>query len=389
MCAAKHAIVSGWLKNLPGYCALSQIGLTKLWAQFLLVPHLACLACGCAKEHDLPNKLLADIQTNSVVVDDLSGQAMGEREQDLGFVLAGDTRVCDFILKNNTDQLWQIRSVQPGCSCMVPNIPSTKVPPGERTTVTIAYKAPNANLDDVKNVRVQFSGSPGLPDAILVVRAKVRKRMAVFPSDFQLGLLPSDSRKEIAFDVENYTGTEWSNINIDGFDGFSFTCSKMDPPNESQHRPVPTQAWRVSAVVEAGPPSADAIRRSVRIRASRTSEAIEELAAFQWRSGSGVLPVPSELSLGKVAREVPVVSRLTLIATTACEHSISDLVITCEPSATLSATVKQVQGRVMTVNVLLNVPEDYPHKSINGFLRVHDRATTRELAAIPITARFN
>jgi hypothetical protein len=233
MCAAKHAIVSGLLKNLPGYCASSQIGLTKLCARFLVVSHLVCLACGCVKEHDLPKKPLADIKTNSVVVDDLSGQAMGERKQDLGFVLAGDTRVCDFILKNNTDQLWQIRSVQPGCSCMVPNISSTKVRPGERTTVTIAYKAPNANLDDVKNVRVQFSGSTGLPDEILVVHAKVRKKMAVFPSDFQLGLLSSNSRKEIEFDVENYTGTEWSNIDIDGFDGFSFTCNKMDPPKES------------------------------------------------------------------------------------------------------------------------------------------------------------
>ena len=86
----------------------------------------------------------------------------------------------EFTLRNDTDRAWTFKSFHTTCGCTVAEIGAEHIPPGGTTRVTVNYKCPASVGDDRRSVGVRLNET-GAPPITLVVAAKVREPVSLFP----------------------------------------------------------------------------------------------------------------------------------------------------------------------------------------------------------------
>ena len=130
---------------------------------------------------------------------------------DFGTVVAGSTLTHTFLLANETDAGLRFTGSETSCSCTVPTVSPSSVPPGETAAVSVAWRTGAADYSGSKSLAVTFrpaSGGAAIQFPLLLT-ANVRRALSVDAERIDFGLIAPAAPATQTLTVRNFGDVEW------------------------------------------------------------------------------------------------------------------------------------------------------------------------------------
>lgn len=181
---------------------------------------------------------------------DSASPARGDRpvvvlNHDFGLVMCGTESFHEFEVSNDGAEPWTVKSISSSCSCSVVEGDRRVIGPDETGRFQFRYRAPGEPKNSTGDVRLEFIDSSA---PIVVFRATATVRNPLTPSSYDLRFeVPSASEREREIRVDNYSGKEWSNIEVISPPAWLRIQEIREIPREAPY----TQSWLVKCKASA------------------------------------------------------------------------------------------------------------------------------------------
>jgi len=274
---------------------------------------------------------------------------------DFGLVRPNTRYVHRFSLQNHSSSPLTISRIKSSCNCVVATAGGKHLAPSHELELIVGYRAPPANVDDVKTVEVQFE-NPSAPAATFTLRAHVRSQLTVVPGALQLGRPDSTGTCEGSLTIHNIGGKEWTDVDGTVSDGWLTVETFPIPVGKRPNPWSPRQVWRALVRADTTHLGVGKHRGSVRITVP-TEDALVKSVPVDIEVDPPYSVFPSELFFpsndgGGTATESFTI-RFSADAAPRDRHRVQVLASpegsVCTSLVRLSETIWRVSVRLMTV----------------------------------------
>ncbi len=171
---------------------------------------------------------------------------------DFGVIWPGSTLAHSFVVRNDTQQSWTVRSVERTCNCTATTLSSATIRPGNAATVVVRYDAPGSNTDDQKSVTLHFE-EPGVSAIVLTVAAHVRRPLTLQPEELSIVRVAAGSTVERVVEAWNFSDADWQGVEVRQPVDSAWLAAEVvaAPISRDGAALAPRQMWRISLRAEA------------------------------------------------------------------------------------------------------------------------------------------
>ncbi|GHT45335.1 hypothetical protein FACS189454_04640 [Planctomycetales bacterium] len=215
---------------------------------------------------------------------------------------------CEFEIKNETDNVWNLKQIVNTCSCTIADMTSPKVEAGKTEKILVVYKpVGEGSFDDTRKSLITFEEKE-TPLFVLYVKSRVREPMTLKPKSLSWAKVGENQAKRDSFEIQNYSGEDWETIEVvEKPEWLKFECKKVPPP---QTEPMMKQLWLAEVRVDAAGMKPGGYRGEIRLAGGN---GVVSRLPVTLQIASAVSAIPTQLFFGNVRRGEVVTKSIKII----------------------------------------------------------------------------
>jgi Protein of unknown function (DUF1573) len=319
-------------------------------------------------------------QTSNAAENDRSGQKL--ITHDFGVLRPAQSVTHTYVIDNDGTTNWTIAAIDRTCLCTVVNADKQMARPGEQFNLTVAYRSPDKNVNDVRRLQVRFQ-EPNAPKVDLIVKAMTREPLSLSPAVLRFPKIGRGVNVDAFVELENFGDEEFEHISVTSSAPW-LSVSHVSATPIGEH--PPRQSWRLVLKAATTDLQSGTHEASVSVSLLPSSPPLATLPV-ELVVASPIEAVPSRLFLGEIDPNVPVkFSVLLHFAAGSAPSNESDLHLTHNlgPELTLQCTSQGTLGWVITGDYRPAIAKT--DRSVSGMLTVAFSNSKLPKLTIPVDA---